>query len=159
MTAARVPPRLLAVLLTVAACSWTAAVVVSALAHTAAPTIAHIVDLVGSLVCHQREERSFHLFGQQLAVCGRCTGLYLSGTLGAMLAWLGRARLPRNSRALLIAAAAPTAITLVIEWFGLANPGNVLRSAAALPLGGVAGWLFVQLLRVEEQPGRCAIIT
>ena len=50
-------------------------------------------------------------------------------------------------------------MTFAVEWIGAANPGNVLRAAAALPLGAVAGWLFVRLLRVEEQPGTCAIIT
>jgi hypothetical protein len=58
-----------------------------------------------------------------------------------------------------VLAALPTAITLAIEWSGAANPGNVLRAIAALPLGAVAGWLFVRMLRVEEQPGTCVIIT
>ena len=50
-------------------------------------------------------------------------------------------------------------MTLAIEWTGAANPGNAVRATAALPLGAVAGWLFVRLLRVEEPPGTCAIIT
>jgi uncharacterized protein (DUF2344 family) len=56
-------------------------------------------------------------------------------------------------------AALPTAITLAIEWSGAANPGNMLRVASALPLGAAAGWLFVRMLRAEEQPGTCVIIT
>lgn len=37
-------------------------------------------------VCHQIPARSFHLFGQPLAVCHRCLGLYVGFTLG-VAAW------------------------------------------------------------------------
>ena len=76
-----------------------------------------------------------------------------------LIAWLGRARVPRHTRAVLIAAAVPTAATFAIERIGLLDPGNVVRAAAALPLGGTAGWLFVRLLRAEEPPSTCVIIT
>lgn len=39
-----------------------------------------------SLACHQLPERSFHWFGSPLAVCQRCTGLYLGFALG-VVAW------------------------------------------------------------------------
>jgi len=159
MTAARVSPRLLAVLLTLAASSWSAAIFLAPLARASLPVAATIVDLTASFVCHQRDERSFHLQGEPLAVCGRCTGLYLAGALGALAAWFGRARLPASTRRLILLAAVPTAATFAVEWIGFANPGNTVRAAAALPLGGAAGWLFVRMLRVEEQPGTCAIIT
>lgn len=159
MTAARVSPRLLAILLTVAAASWGAAIFFAPLAHDALPIAAQAVNITAALVCHQRDDRSFHLHGQRLAVCGRCTGLYLAGAVGAWAAWFGRARVPSRTRRLLLFAALPTAATVAVEWTGAAHPGNVLRAAAALPLGAVAGWLLVRLLRVEEQPGTCAIIT
>jgi uncharacterized membrane protein len=159
MSEARVSPRLLAVLLTIAASSWAAAIFFAPLAHAAMPLAARAVDFTASFVCHQRDERSFHLRGERLAVCGRCTGLYLAGAIGAVAAWLGRARLPARTRRLLLLAAVPTAATFAIEWSGAGNPGNALRASAALPLGAVAGWLFVRMLRVEEPPGTCAIIT
>jgi uncharacterized membrane protein len=159
MSAARVSTRLLAVLLTVAASSWTAAIFFAPLAHATMPIAASAVNVTASFVCHQRDERSFHLYGERLAVCGRCTGLYLAGAIGALAAWLGGGRVPARTRRLMVVAAVPTAMTLAIEWTGAANPGNVVRATAALPLGAVAGWLFVRLLRVEEQPGTCAIIT
>lgn len=31
---------------------------------------------VYSHVCHQREDRSFHIFGTKMGVCSRCTGIY-----------------------------------------------------------------------------------
>jgi uncharacterized membrane protein len=159
MIAARVSPRLFAVLLTLAASSWTAAIFFAPLVRASMPVAAAVVDVAASFVCHQRDDRSFHLQGQRLAVCGRCTGLYLAGALGALAAWFGRARVPASTRRLILLAAVPTAATFASEWLGIANPGNTLRAAAALPLGGAAGWLFVRMLRLEEQPGTCAIIT
>jgi uncharacterized membrane protein len=158
MSAARVSPRLLAAFLTIAASLWTAAIFFVPLAHAAVPIAATAVDMAGSFVCHQRNERSFHLHGERLAVCGRCTGLYLAGAIGALVAWFGVARVPEHTRRLVVFAALPTATTLAIEWSGIANPGNVLRAMAAVPLGAIAGWLFVRLLLVEGQPDTCAII-
>src|SRR4029453_13276552 len=90
----------------------------SPLAHPPMPSAASAVNVTASFVCHQRDERSFHLHGERLAVCGRCTGLYLAGAIGALAAWLGAARVPARTRRLLVLAAVPTALTLAIEWAG-----------------------------------------
>ena len=105
-----------------------------------------------SLICHQKPERSFHLAGIQLPVCARCTGLYLSGAAGAIVAWSGwrrRPAMPRATRTALALAALPTALTFALEFAGLAHPSNVVRAVAALPLGAAAGWIFVRSLRAE----------
>jgi hypothetical protein len=52
----------------------------------------------------------------------------------------------------------PTALTLGLEWLGLAGVSNQARALAALPLGGAAGWLFVRMLRAESSPTTCAMI-
>ena len=52
-------------------------------------------------VCHQIPERSFHLLGEPLAACHRCTGLYAGFTLGVLVwPWLPgfAARLAANPR-------------------------------------------------------------
>ena len=157
MTVVRARPRLLAICLTLAAAAWTAAVLLTPLVP--ARSVAAVVRGIGSIVCHQRVERSFHLAQTPMPVCARCTGLYLAGACGALAAWVGMARVPARRRLLLAVAAAPTAITFGGEWLGLMQPANAMRAAAALPLGALAGWLFVQLLRVEEQPSTCAIIS
>lgn len=36
-------------------------------------------------ICHQLAERSFHLLGEPLAVCQRCTGLYAGFALGVVV--------------------------------------------------------------------------
>ena len=146
-------PRLLAVLLTSAAVLWMAAIFLApAGVRDGGPRLlAAGVYGAAALVCHQRPERSFHLDSVKLPVCARCTGLYVSGALGALIAWLGRATVPRHARMNLVAAAIPTALTVAAEWLQIASPDNVARAAAALPLGALAAWMFVRLLRAESR--------
>jgi uncharacterized membrane protein len=143
--------RLIAGILSLAAVSWTLAVFCVPLrADRVSPVLSSVVYSMGALVCHQRPERSFHIHGAQLPVCARCTGLYLAGALGALVAWVGRAVYPRRRRAVILTALVPTVATLAIEWSGLGAPSNLVRAGAALPLGAVAGWLFVRMLRSES---------
>lgn len=105
--------------------------------------------MLSSRICHQRPERSFQVAGVQMPVCGRCFGLYVSGALGAVLAWGRRRIAPDRTRLVLAMAAMPTAITWSSEAAGLSAFSNVSRAMAALPLGAVAGWVFVQMLRYD----------
>jgi uncharacterized membrane protein len=109
----------------------------------------------GSLICHQRPERSFYVDAAQLPVCARCFGLYAGAALGsiaglmpcAALSWsrspspldFARGDLWDRRRArlrmVLLAAAVPTAVTWTNELLGLWSPANLTRFIAALPLG------------------------
>jgi uncharacterized membrane protein len=112
----------------------TAAVVSEAAGRPSAWT--HAVYLVGSRVCHQRPERSFHLAGVAWPVCARCSGLYLGAAAGGWLglaAWAPRAR--RHARWMLVVAAAPTAATWLAESILDAPVTTGARLFAALPLG------------------------
>ena len=86
-------------------------------------------------VCHQQAERSFHLFGEPLGVCHRCTGLYLGFTLGVAI-W---PRLPTLAAKL---AAQPRcivlfAVPLAIDWLGVNSPVSRFATGmiAAFPVG------------------------
>lgn len=151
-------PRLLAVVLTGAAVMWMVVLLSLPLWSARLPIASAVVYGGGSFVCHQRPARTFHMAGQPLAVCARCTGLYLAGMLGAVGGWIGLAGEPRRVRVWLGMAALPTAATVIIEWSGLADPGNTGRALAALPLGAFAGWLFVRMLRAEARASTCATI-
>src|SRR5262249_55221495 len=80
--------------------------------------LALIVYRLGSLLCHQRPERSFVLFGAQLPVCARCAGIYAGAAFTMMAAWAWvrpPLSVPADRRALLLAAV-PAALTLLFEW-------------------------------------------
>ena len=126
---------------------------------------------IADRVCHQRPERSFHPQGHQMAVCGRCLGLYVSGAAVLVAGmFVGRRRAPTlasnrtegthaapssavhpritlDARAGLLAVAAlPTLLTWAIEFAGVWDPGTIVRALAAVPLGGAAGWLIARAL-------------
>ena len=122
----------------------------------AAPALAFGVPLsgltyaLGSLICHQRPERSLELFGAQMPVCARCAGLYAGAATGALIAavptreWSPSAR---GWRTALVVAAAPTAGTWLAEVVGMGAPSNAVRAVAALPLGMAVAWLVIDTCR------------
>ncbi|MYF31150.1 MAG: DUF2085 domain-containing protein [Gammaproteobacteria bacterium] len=71
------------------------------LAPPFAGAYADLARLLLHAICHQIPERSFHLFGEPLAACHRCTGLYAGFTFGVLVwPWLPilAARLSANPR-------------------------------------------------------------
>jgi uncharacterized membrane protein len=109
------------------------------------------VYAAGSNICHQRPERSFHLAGQKLPVCARCTGLYVSAAAAVPFAFvLASVMSARRARLLLLAAAAPTAITWTLEFAGVMPFSNAARAVAAIPLGFAAAWLVVAQLCTSD---------
>jgi uncharacterized membrane protein len=141
--------------LTVGALAWSVTLFLAPLALTRGnpPLVAAaaVVYNGAGLICHQRAERSFHLAGVQQPVCARCAGLYVSGAAGSLAAWTlwRRPRAPRRTRSVLFLVAAPTALTVALEFAGLVYPSNTVRFLCAVPLGSAAAWVFIQSLRAE----------
>ena len=109
--------------------------------------ISEFIFAVGSVICHQRPDRSFFFDGHQLPVCARCTGVYLSGAAG-LIGWLAfkiaRGWRPiaidaRRVVRLLAIAAAPTAASLASAALAVWDGSNITRALLAIPLGAVAG--------------------
>ena len=126
-----------------------AAVTVGAVLWVLGTALAPALPLYAA-VCHRLPGRSLSLDAVPLGVCARCTGLYLGGAAGLVIAALTRPRrpaLPRPQRMLLfLAALAPTALdgTASVLWGeGLAN---LPRMLVALPAGVVAGWFLLEAL-------------
>jgi uncharacterized membrane protein len=44
-----------------------------------------VLDRGFALVCHQRPERCFWIFGAPVAVCARCLGIYLGAAAGLLI--------------------------------------------------------------------------
>jgi Predicted membrane protein (DUF2085) len=115
--------------------------------------------LVGSLLCHQRPERSFFLWGSQMPVCARCTGIYAGAAIAALaLPFVARLKSSRRSadgaeaarstgftlhwaRNLLIVSIVPAAATLGYEWTTGDTPANWIRAVSGLPIGVVVAWI------------------
>ena len=140
--------RALAIALTIGSLFWVAALFAGA-ALFGSGVLPSVVYGAASLVCHQRPERSFVFADAQFPVCARCAGLYLSGAVGALLAWSSLRAAPQDARRLLLIAALPTLGTLPIEWLGISPLSNAIRAAAAVPFGAASGWTFVHALRAE----------
>ena len=98
-------------------------------------------------VCHQLPGRSFHTAGVQWPVCARCSGLYLAAGVGALAAFLRRRPTPWSAISIVALAAVPTAVTLGLEWTALAPMTNLLRFAAALPLGAAIAFAMVDAVK------------
>jgi uncharacterized membrane protein len=113
-----------------------------------------VLFAVGGLICHQRPERSFFVDAQQLPVCARCTGLYLSAAAGLVM-WLGLkvARRwrpmpldPRTAIRLLLLTGLPTGLSLVSGAIELWDGSNLARALMAIPLGASAGGIVAAVV-------------
>jgi uncharacterized membrane protein len=117
---------------------------------------------LGSIICHQRPERSFHLGSMPFPVCARCTGIYAGAAATGIVALAVMAsqerRTSRNtarphgsrrdvmrSRAALAVCAAPALVTLLVEWAGGRAPSNEIRALSGLALGGGVAWVLMRL--------------
>jgi hypothetical protein len=125
--------------------------------HRSLQTGAALVYLAGGAVCHQRADRSFHVWGVQMPVCARCTGIYAGAALGAAAAGARAARRAgrrgrltvARARTLLAAAAVPTLAAWLGEWAGVAAPSGMVRALGAVPLGAAAAWVVGRVVTEE----------
>ncbi|MFH1402901.1 MAG: DUF2085 domain-containing protein [Candidatus Altiarchaeota archaeon] len=98
-------------------------------------------------LCHQLPERSFHLFGNKLAVCARDTGVYF-GLLFSTLAYplvrkLGDRSIP--PRCWFIACILPLAVDGTTQLLGLRESNNTLRVATGLLFGMIIPFYLIPM--------------
>jgi uncharacterized membrane protein len=98
-----------------------------------------------ALVCHQRPERSFWIFGGPVAVCARCLGIYLGATVGLLV---------RTTRSialrLLIVATLINALDAVTEVAGLHGNWMGVRFGLGLALGAAGALLISSSISRED---------
>jgi uncharacterized membrane protein len=130
--------RLVPAIVTGLAGLWTAGIVVAPWLSAHDAILGGWLRLMYRPGCHQIVDRCLDLGFGPMAVCARCAGLYLGGTL-ALLCTLAR-NSPSRPRPLWLAVMAmPTIIDFVGGQLGLPSLGNWARFAVALPLGLLAG--------------------
>lgn len=100
-----------------------------------------------ALVCHQRPERSFVLFGGTVAVCSRCLGIYLGAAVGLLF----RAS-RRMALGLFIVAAALNLIDIASEFAGLHGNWLGVRLGLGLLLGAAAGLMVSSMSDQRFRP-------
>jgi uncharacterized membrane protein len=119
---------------------------------THAPVIAFAVQHAFSLVCHQRPERSFWVFGGPVAVCARCLGIYLGAAVGLLL------RMPRRvALGIFFAAAAVNVIDCLSEFAGLHGNWLDMRFLLGFLLGATGAIVVssaIQKREVKSKEGR-----
>jgi uncharacterized membrane protein len=121
------------------------AIAVPPILEARAGTAPSSVRLLFAPLCHQIEERSFFLAGSPLAVCARCTGLYLGGVFGlACAAALARGRQRQRAvpRRWIVALVLPTLADGVLATLGLSPFGTLGRFLLGLPAGAGLGVLL-----------------
>jgi uncharacterized membrane protein len=106
-----------------------------------------VMYAAGSIVCHQRPERSFHLLGAQMPVCARCAGIYAGAAVAAIAAWSKPppGRVSSGTGRGLLLFALPAAGTLLYEWTTGQDPGNWMRFASGAPLGAAVAWVLLRV--------------
>ncbi|HEX7139822.1 MAG TPA: DUF2085 domain-containing protein, partial [Vicinamibacterales bacterium] len=138
-----------------AAAVWAAAIPAAAAASSLATPAWPVylftggVFAIGSAVCHQLPERSFHIWGRQFPVCARCTGIYLATAVVGLclMRTRGAERRGPSSRSgrlrMGAAALALNGLTLAYEWTTGVAASNAVRAAAGAALGAVVAALIV----------------
>ena len=102
------------------------------------PTAAFFTCLPFSFICHQMPERSFTLLQHPLAVCHRCSGIYLGFFLGTLLAPLFFRMPPPARRACVLAATALLTLDALLPFTGLWNGFWQCRFLTGLAFGCAA---------------------
>lgn len=134
-------PRGLYLSILIATVVWCAAVLVAPLLSTPAGKegiTRHGVYGFFHLICHQREDRSFHVFGGPMGVCARCSAIYFGFLAGTLFFPFVRTSPQVSPRIILGVALAPMLVDVGLGMSGLHVINNVSRAAT----GGFFGLLI-----------------
>ncbi len=123
--------------------AWCGAIILAPVfAHSFGPGTAmgEILYTFFRAVCHQMEARSLHIFGEPLAVCARCSAIYVAFLGGTLLyPFLRRIEAPMlPPRMLLLVSALPMIVDAITGIVGL----HVITMESRLITGAVFGCIL-----------------
>jgi len=108
-------------------------------------------------VCHQIPGRSPHVGGVPIAICDRCSGIYLGLVLGVTASGWGQglwAALGQHGRYLLLGSLVPLGVDWMGPVLGLWSNGPISRVLTGLLFGSIAASYVTN--RVLQQVARTA---
>jgi len=117
---------------------------------------ASILYLLFSPVCHQIPERCFSLFGYSLAVCHRCSGIYIGMFLGCFFDIRVMHRYGRARRFWVLSAVIPITLDFLAPFAGLWNNTALSRFFTGLLFGIMISSVVVRGFAefVDDDPWR-----
>jgi uncharacterized membrane protein len=130
---------------------WLLAIVLPPVAKAAGSTaLVSPIYSFFSLLCHQQADRSFHLLGEQLAVCSRCFGVYLGLVAGFAIypLWRSIDEIQSLPRVWLFLSIIPITIDWSLTFFGIWENNHASRFITGLILG-IACAVFIIPALVE----------
>ena len=105
--------------------------------------LSSFIYLVYSGVCHQIPERSFFLAGFPLAVCHRCSGIYLGFIAGSLVKNPFIYRSPRARRSWIIVSMIPVFLDVSLPFAGIAESTPISRFLTGLLFGTMLSSIFL----------------
>lgn len=99
-----------------------------------------------SPICHQYESRSLHLFDHKLAVCARCTGIYIGFFIGILLLLLIRIGLNYSTITLWIVALVPMLFDVILDGLQIHRATLLTRFVTGSFFGTVAAFILAPLI-------------
>ncbi len=100
-----------------------------------------------SKVCHQNDARSFHLDGEKLGVCIRCTALYIGFLIGCVIQLVLRSTRSKNARRrVFVISIAPMILDVLLDACGLYESTPISRLVTGGLFGAAMSWFVLPLL-------------
>lgn len=127
--------------------AWCILILAAPVVKDRVPSVGLFLYLFFSPICHQLPERSFFLFGGQLPVCARCTGIYFGALVGSFFV-----RQKSPSPWFLVVAMIPLALDGVTQLF-FRESTNVIRLATGL-IAGFAAVFYLYAGLCSDEPER-----
>jgi uncharacterized membrane protein len=112
--------------------------------------LAALIYLVFSFLCHQRPDRSFNLFGHQMACCERDLAIYATAFASFCAAWTVPRLRTVSPLPVVVAliASAPMAVDGTTQLVGLRESNWQLRVATGALF--TLGWVWFSIPRLEK---------
>jgi uncharacterized membrane protein len=128
---------------------WCLSIVLAPVLRTQGLSVSALLYSIFSGVCHQFPDRSFHLAGEPLAVCIRCSAIYFGAWISLVFMSF-TVRIHRYPPAWLLAAAiSPMAADVILSLTGLHASDTLSRTLSGL-LAGVVVPYYVMPPLVES---------